>query len=273
MINIEKFYKPIPKTVFISGGMSGIGKELVKSFIQAGSNIAIFDIQEDESQLSSFRSLRQSSEQIIEAYYLDIRRSAQVELSFKHAFSQLGSPNLAINSAGILKTALFDELNYDAFNTVIHINLMGSRNFAAAIIPLMKRDAQLVFVSSLAGIIGTYTQSAYAASKFGVVGLAEVLRLELKQKGIDVSVICPGEIDTPMLTHEREYGSDVAKRLNAFAGVLSTEVACKGIIKGLAKRKFMITPGARALFIREFSRKASNLFRKLAEMKLKSELR
>ena len=62
------------------------------------------------------------------------------------------------------------------------------------------------------------------------------------------------------------------KNLNAFAGVLSVDDTCKGILKSLAKREFMITPGVKALFTRELSRKASTLFRKIADSKLGKEL-
>jgi NAD(P)-dependent dehydrogenase (short-subunit alcohol dehydrogenase family) len=272
MIDIKTFFKPVPETVFISGGMSGIGSVLAKAFGAAGSNIVILDCQDDESAMAEMRAVCVSKHQKIKSYAVDIRDPEKVCEAVNQGVSDVGRPNLAINSAGILRTAPFKEITYDTFKMVVDINLMGSRNFAAAVAPYMQAGDHLALIASLAGVCGTYTQAAYAASKFGVVGLAEVLRLELKQEGIDVSVICPGEIETPLLAHERKHGSQATKNLNAFAGVLSVDDACKGILKCLAKREFMITPGLKALFTRELSRKASTLFRKIADSKLGKEL-
>lgn len=273
MIDVTRFYKSIPETVFISGGMSGIGAELAKSFVQAGANVAIFDLQSDMAALDNIKALSKFPHQNIHAYGLDIRNPDEVNSAMRKAVEEVGQPNLAINSAGILRTAPFNELDYTTFKQVIDINLIGSRNFAAGVVPHMTAGDHLVLIASLAGIVGTYTQAAYAASKFGVVGLAEVLRLELKQENIDVSVICPGEIETPLLEYERHHGKEATKNLNAFAGVLSVTDACQAIVKGLAKREFMITPGFRALFTRELARKASKLFRRIVDIKFNKELK
>lgn len=273
MINVSRYYKPLPHTVFISGGMSGIGAEITKAFIRCGTNVAIFDVQNDIAVVESMKALCVSSSQQISVYVVDMRDAQRVERTVEKAANEVGKPNLAINSAGIMRTAPFEQLDYETFKLVVDINLMGSRNFAASVTPYMGRGDHLALIASLAGIVGTYTQAAYAASKFGVVGLAEVLHLELNQQGIDVSVICPGEIETPLLAYERKHGKEATKNLNAFAGVLSVDKACEGILKGLGKRQFMITPGIKALFTREFSKKASWLFRKIANVKLVNELR
>jgi len=70
-----------------------------------------------------------------------------------------------------------------------------------------------------------------------------VLRAEQKLQGIDVSVVCPGEISTPLLTYEREHGIPITEVLNAFAGVLSVEQAVAGILHGIRRRQLIITPG------------------------------
>lgn len=97
---------------------------------------------------------------------------------------------------------------------------------------------------------------------------AEVLRLELKLQGIDVSVICPGEIETPLLVYEREHGSPITQPLNEIAGVITVEQAVFRIMKGLKKRKYMITPGFRANILRFFARKAPGLLHRSADSAL-----
>ncbi len=264
--------KGAPKVAFISGAGSGIGLQIAKALLSDGASLALFDLRVDDAVLESLRRGCCKKGQRVEVFTVDISQAASVDSAIEAAVGSLGAPDFAFNSAGILRTALFTELPAETFELVIRINLIGSRNFAAGILRYMKPGGHLALVASLAGIIGGYTQAAYGASKFGVVGLAEVLRLEQKPCGIDVSVICPGEISTPLLDHERQHGSKVTEALNATAGVLTVEQAVAGILQGLRKREFMITPGFKARFLRGMARKASGLMRWMTDKTLAGAL-
>ena len=267
-----KTFKSIPKTVFITGGASGFGRFLAETLLQANVNIAIFDRQISPELMQALGAVKVSDKQILAAYELDICCATTTTQMIDRACREVATPDLAIHCAGILRTAPFQELSEDIFRQVIDVNLLGSRNLAAAVLPHLNHGSHLVLFASLAGIVATYSQAAYAASKFGVLGLAEVLRLELKQTGVDVSVVCPGEVQTPMLDEERRSGSSITKELNAIAGVLSLEQAGQQILRGIGRRQYMITPGIRAKLIRELARKASSLFRWLSDQKLQREL-
>ncbi|MFK8403025.1 SDR family NAD(P)-dependent oxidoreductase [Pseudomonas sp. BGr12] len=264
--------KGAPKVAFISGAGSGIGLQIAKALLNDGASLALFDLRVDDAVLETLRRSCCTQGQRVEVFTVDISQAASVDSAIDAAVASFGAPDFAFNSAGILRTALFTELPAETFELVIRINLIGSRNFAAGILRYMKPGGHLALVASLAGIIGGYTQAAYGASKFGVVGLAEVLRLEQKPCGIDVSVICPGEISTPLLDHERQHGSKVTEALNATAGVLTVEQAVAGILQGLRKREFMITPGFRARFLRGMARKASGLMRWMTDKTLAGAL-
>jgi short-subunit dehydrogenase len=101
-------------------------------------------------------------------------------------------------------------------------------------------------VASLAGFSANYCYAAYSASKFGVIGLGRVLRLECKPRGIAVSLICPPEVDTPMVEEEKETMHPVSRRLKDFGGSLSVDEAVAGILAGLDAGRDVIIPGARA---------------------------
>lgn len=261
-----------PRVAFISGAGSGIGLQIAKALVGEGTSVALFDLRVDENVLAELRGLCRQPQQKVEAFIVDITRAAEVDAAVDAAATKLGAPDFAFNSAGILRTALFTELPAETFELVVRINLIGSRNFAAGVLRYMQRGSHLVLVASLSGVIGGYTQAAYCASKFGVVGLAEVLRLEQKPRGIDVSVVCPGEIATPLLSYEREHGSKVTEALNATAGVLTVEEAVAGILAGLRKREFMITPGLRARLLRGMARKTSALLRWITDQTLAKAL-
>ena len=182
-------------TVFISGGGSGIGLFLARVLAARGSRIAIFDLHISEQIRSELGSANGAGCSFAE---VDICDAQLLEEAVARVISEIGAPDLAVNSAGIQVAKAFLEISADEFARVININLIGSRNFAAAVLPHMHRGGRLALVASLAGLVSNYTYSAYNASKFGVVGLAGALRMDCLPRGIAVSVICPPEVKTPI---------------------------------------------------------------------------
>lgn len=260
-----------PKVAFVSGGGSGIGLNLTRALLSEGTSVAIFDLKVEDALLNELCGLSPEGARA-ERFLVDITNPEAVEKAMDEAVNTFGAPDFAINCAGILRTAVFTEMSYAMFDQSIRVNLYGSRNFAAGVLKHMQPGGHLALIASLAGMCGSYTHGAYATSKFGVVGLAEVLRTELKPKGIDVSVVCPGEISTPMLEEERRVGSKVTEIVNEFAGVLPVEVAVQGILDGLRKRTFMITPGFRAKLTRYLARSHTGLFRWIVDNKVAKAL-
>jgi len=259
-----------PKVAFVSGGGSGIGLNLTRALLADGAAVAIFDLKVDDALLNDLHGI--SPHVRVERYLVDITDPDAVEKAMDEAARALGAPDFAINCAGILRTAVFAEMSYALFDQTMQVNLYGSRNFAAGVLRHMQPGGHLALIASLAGMCGSYTHGAYATSKFAVVGLAEVLRTELKPKGIDVSVVCPGEIQTPMLAEERRVGSKVTEIVNEFAGVLPVEVAVQGMLDGLRRRTFMITPGFKARLTRYLARSHTGLFRWVVDRKVAKAL-
>ncbi len=238
--------KELDRALFVSGGASGIGKALAELYIKKGYSVALFDINPGKKEILELRSLCDDKAQKIAGYKVDIKKSSEVTKAVNRAVNEIGIPSRAINCAGIQRAFVFEELNEKDYRSVVETNLFGSRNFAAAVLPHMNEGAKLAFISSLAGIVTNYTYGAYSSSKFGVVGLAGVLRIELKLRGIDVSVICPPEIITPMVEKELVTMHHVTRKLKDFAGTIPLEKACLSIFHDLERGKFMIIPGFKA---------------------------
>jgi short-subunit dehydrogenase len=112
-----------------------------------------------------------------------------------------------------------------------------------AVLPLLNPGARLALVASMAGFAANYSYAAYCASKFAGVGLGRVLRLELKPMDIEVSIICPPEVDTPMVTEEAKTMHPVSRTFKDLGGTLSVDEAMKGIIAGLDAGRHVIIPG------------------------------
>lgn len=232
-----------PKCVFISGGGSGIGREFAHRLAQEGADVAIFNRKLAPQVIEELQKLAVRPGQQFKSYSADVSDDAGLKLAIDGAVREMGVPDLAINSAGIQIAKPFGELASAEFNQVVNINLIGSRNFAAAVIPHLRAGSHLVFVASLASLVGTYAYAAYCASKFGVMGLASALRIELKLQDIDVSICCPGEIITPLVHEERKTLHPISAALKDFAGHQEVDVACDQMLHRIARRQFEIVDG------------------------------
>lgn len=234
------------KRIFITGGASGIGRELAQRYLSAGNDVTLFDRQNAQEVAQALQQpVTASQSQRIRAYIVDVSDARGVHNAFAHA-AQSAPPDIVINCAGIASAKPFTDLSADEFIRVITVNLIGSRHVAAAALPYLRDGSQLVFISSMAGLVGCYGYAAYCAAKHGVVGLADVLRTELKAKGITVSVVCPPEVDTPMVHMERTYRPKATETMKLLAGSLTVEHACQQIQAGIQSRRFLIIPGKKA---------------------------
>ncbi len=235
------------RTVYITGAASGIGRELARRYVRQGWNAFLFDRAELEGAVAEMKSLA-GSEQTLQGLMLDVSDEASVNTAFSEAAGQL-APDLVINCAGILSCEPFTNSSGEDFERVIRVNLIGSRHVAASAVTHLRPGGQLVLVASLAGVAACYGYTAYCAAKHGVVGLADVLRMELKPLGITVSLVCPPEVETPMVVEERKTRAKATSDIKALGGLLTVEEAASQIEAGVARRDFMIIPGRRARFM------------------------
>ena len=121
------------------------------------------------------------------------------------------------------------------------------------------------FIASLAGLTGNFGYTAYCASKFGVRGLAEALRYELKLQGIAVSLCCPGEIMTPMVAQERRAMHPVSAAMKDFAGSSTLDKSVPALLRGIARREFEITDTPKAALTAWLSRHTPGLARAVGD--------
>lgn len=230
--------------IFITGGASGIGLELARRFLAEGDAVSLFDVQPLDQAVATLRQHLRNGQQVC-GFSVDVTDAEQVASVFRQAAAKQ-RPTRIIHCAGVVVARAFADTRAEDFARIISINVLGSRNVAAAALPLLASGGQLALVASMAGLMACYGYSAYAASKYAVVGLAEVLRLELGAQGIAVSVICPPEVETPMVQQERLDRPKATSVMKLLAGTLSVEQACEDIHQGLQRRHFLIIPGYRA---------------------------
>lgn len=258
------------KTAWVTGGSSGIGLELTKRLLKDHFQVCIFAHVGIEQAIAELQKLSPT----ICGFDLDVQNETIIQAQFSEAIKTFGAPDLVINSAGISIAKNFDEMTSQEFERQININLIGSRNVAHAALPYLKQATQsskkpkLVFIASAAGLVGCYGYTGYCSSKFGVVGLAEVLRMELRNKNIDVAVVCPPEVETPLVSEERKNGSPVTAALKQLGGSMPVEKACKEIYDGIFSSDFMIIPSTQARVLAKISRILPRLYRNQIDKKL-----
>jgi NAD(P)-dependent dehydrogenase (short-subunit alcohol dehydrogenase family) len=234
-----------PRTTLITGGGSGIGLRLAELLAARGDHLAILDRQMPSAALDRLEraTAGKGGLEVIEA---DVSDAAAVTAACARATAAVGPPRLVINSAGVQLAKRFTDLSEDDFRRVIDINLLGSRNVAAATWPGLTGGGHLVLIASLAGLVANYGYAAYCASKHGVVGLAGVLRLEGRPQGVHVSCVCPPEVETPMVEEERRNALAPTEALKAMAGTMDLDPAARAILDGIDRREFLIVPSRRA---------------------------
>jgi NAD(P)-dependent dehydrogenase (short-subunit alcohol dehydrogenase family) len=233
--------------VYVTGGASGIGLRVAEIFAERGADVAIFDIAPSAPAARAVERARQSMHQRVHAYVLDVADPVATQEVFHAANVRTGRPDIVFHAAGIGGfSRRFDEFPYERFERMIRVNLIGSRNVAAAVLPIMESGGTLALVASLAGLVTAFGQSGYAASKHGVVGLAGVLRVECAPRGIHVCVICPPEIDTAMSRADAATRPAETAAMKLFAGALALDPACRYMVDEMLRGRFLVIPGRRA---------------------------
>jgi len=233
------------KTAYITGGSSGIGLAIARELMSRGATVVLIARDGDrlESAREDLQSLISKEHQAVHLVPVDVSKMDQVRDALSKTAETYGAPDILVNSAGIAYTNYFERIPYQKFMDIININLIGTWNSIEVLEPYMRdKGGTIVNISSIAGFIGTFGYTAYSASKFGVIGLSEALRAELKRYGINVSVLCPPDTDTPQLADENKTKPAETKALSGKAKPMSAEAVAKACIRGMEKGRFMIIP-------------------------------
>lgn len=183
----------------MTGAGRGIGRATASALARRGLDVALLARTGEELQ-GAAEDVRAAGRRAL-ALRCDVTRSADLARAAEEISKELGVPTVVVANAGIVRRALVHEMTEGDWDEVIAVNLKGVFLTARAFLPQMlsQKRGRIVAIASISSTMGTARQSAYCASKWGVLGFVKSLAEELRGTGLQTMSILPGSVETKML--------------------------------------------------------------------------
>lgn len=225
------------KTVWIIGASSGIGKALAQNLNAKGANLILSA--RSEGDLKTLNTELENKHSILP---VDVSN----HIALRDAVSKISKIDSVIHLAAIYDPTSMNDLKHDTMSKIVDVNLKGTFNIVEAILPLLKKQGygQLALCGSVAGYRGLPNGQPYSATKAAVINLTESLRAEEQKNGLDIRLISPGFVETPM-TAKNDFDMPMA---------IKPDQAAEAITKGLLSNSFEIHFPKKFTYLMKFLR-------------------
>ncbi|WP_040796331.1 SDR family oxidoreductase [Nocardia higoensis] len=236
------------KICLITGSAGGLGRSTAEAVAAKGASLVLTDIDGTGLERTA-ADLRAGGATVHVAEALDLADHDAVVAFAGRVHERLTSVDVVMNVAGIATWGTVDRLTHEQWRRTIDIDLMGPIHIIESFLPPMiaaRRGGHLVNVASAAGLFGLPWHAPYSAGKFGLRGVSEVLRFDLRRHRIGVSLVCPGAMSTPMVNRLEIAGVDresaaVQRGMKLFLRhAVSAEAAAKSVVRGVERNRYLI---------------------------------
>jgi len=237
------------KVAIITGGASGIGRALGRELARRGAKVVLADI--NGSLLKEAVDSLTNDGYKAKAATVDVTDREAVQKLVDGAVAEYGRLDFMFNNAGIGVGGMARDFSYEDWKKVVDINLYGVIHGVVAAYPVMIKQGfgHIINTASLAGLVVMPGEISYTASKFAIVGLSNVLRIEAERLGVRVSVVCPGLIQTPIYRTSKVVKMDREKGLSMLPKGISAEECAAVILRGIERNKAIIVVTGFAKFL------------------------
>ncbi len=248
---------PVPslarRRCFITGAASGIGRATALAAARRGAELHLTDRDAAGLAATAAEIERAGGGRVLSSDVLDITDHDGVLALAAAIHAEHGSVDVVMNVAGVSTWGTIDRLSHEDWEQMIDIDLRGPISVLEAFVPAMieaGRGGHVVNVSSAAGLLGLPWHAAYSAAKFGLRGVSEVLRFDLRRHRIGVSLVCPGGVATPLVQTVRIRGIDadapeLRKLRDRFSRhALSPDRVAEKIVEGIERDRFLVFTSA-----------------------------
>jgi len=191
------------KKALITGGASGIGKEIAESYAREGADIVVNYRSRQEEAQDLKESIEEKYKVKVEIVKADITDEQQVNELVRFSLEKMGKIDILVNSAGILNQSPFVDLSIETWDQMIGVNLRGPFLMIKAVLPHMieEKFGRIINISSQLAQIGGVEVAHYTASKAGLIAMTKSLAREVGVHGITANCIAPGPIETDMISN------------------------------------------------------------------------
>lgn len=264
------------KSVLITGGSSGIGFAIARQLVSYGAKVSILARDEQkllEAKTELDKGLTASGQPVC-ILSADVSQAEKLAVVLGNHLSAHGTPDILINAAGVARPGYVEEIPLEVFQWTMDIDYQGTANMVKLLLLsfIARGSGHIVNFSSLAGVVGVYGYSAYSGAKFAVKGFSDVLRAELKPKGIRVSVVFPPDTDTPQLAWENQYKPFETSHIAGSDKPMSAENVAQVVLKDAAKGKYAIVPGFEAKLMYFLATRMGNWVHPIMDIMVKNAI-
>ncbi len=206
------------RVALVTGGASGIGREICLALAAADRRVAVCDINTSGAE-ATVEAIRSAGGDAL-AMTMDITNTDSVANGCLEVIDELGEIEILVNAAGWDKFMRFVDTDEDFWDRIIDLNFKGMLRTTHFVVPRMIEAGwgRIVNIASDAGRVGSSLEAVYSGAKGGTIAFSKTLAREVARKGITVNVVCPGPTDTPLLTEIAEAGDDGERMIHAMAG-------------------------------------------------------
>ncbi len=213
------------KVAFITGGASGLGLAMARAFTGAGMKVAIADI--EQSALDAVADEFAGSNAEVITLKVDVSDRDAMEAAAVKTEQAFGNVHVVCNNAGVAVGGSIEDMSYQDWDWVMKVNTDGVINGVQTFVNRMLEHGEgghFINTASMAGHMAVPGLSVYNMSKFAVVGLSEAMRADLADKGVGVSVLCPGVVSTRIFESGRNRPDHLAAETDTASVLLTSDV-------------------------------------------------